>query len=241
MMRWMPVQAMVESEPLVLVIEDEAPIRRFLKITLTNHGYGFREALSGNEGIAKVASERPDLIILDLGLPDMDGLEVTRQLREWTTVPIIVLSARGQEQDKVDALDAGADDYLTKPFGVSELLARARVALRNAARLTANTVESDFIFGKIRVDLSRRRIFVDETEVHLTRIEYKLLTTLVKYAGKVVTHKQLLKEIWGQEYGEESNYLRVYMAHLRRKLETDAANPRHFITEPGIGYRLKTD
>lgn len=156
------VQRMVESQPLILVIEDEAPIRRFLKITLTNHGYIFREAMNGKEGIAKVASERPDLIILDLGLPDMDGLEVTRELRQCATIPIIVLSARGREKDKVDALDAGADDYLTKPFGVSELLARARVALRNAARLAVSKVESDFLFGNVRVDLARRRVFLDQ-------------------------------------------------------------------------------
>lgn len=232
---------MTESEALILVIEDEAPIRRFLKLSLTNHGYRFSEAETGKQGLLKVGSERPDLVILDLGLPDMDGLEVTRQLREWTTVPIIVLSARGQEKDKVEALDAGADDYLTKPFGVAELLARARVALRNAARLAADKVEADFQFGNVRVDLARRRVLVENSEVHLTRIEYKLLVFLIKYAGKVVTQKQLLKEIWGQEYGEESNYLRVYMAHLRRKLENDPAHPMFFITEPGVGYRLNVD
>lgn len=232
---------MTETEALILVIEDEAPIRRFLKLSLTNHGYRFSEAETGKQGLLKVGSERPDLVILDLGLPDMDGLEVTRQLREWTTVPIIVLSARGQEKDKVEALDAGADDYLTKPFGVAELLARARVALRNAARLAADKVDADFLFGNVRVDLARRRVFVEKSEVHLTRIEYKLLVFLIKYAGKVVTQKQLLKEIWGQEYGEESNYLRVYMAHLRRKLENDPAHPMFFITEPGVGYRLNVD
>lgn len=230
-----------DTQPIVLVIEDEAPIRRFLKVSMTNHGYIFREALTGSEGIAKAASEKPDVIILDLGLPDMDGLEVTRQVREWSTVPILVLSARGQEKDKVEALDAGADDYLTKPFGVSELLARLRVALRNAARLASNKDDSEYSFGNIRVDLAKRQVFRDSEELHLTRIEYKLLVMLVKYVGKVVTHNQLLKEIWGQEYGEESNYLRVYMAHLRRKLETDPAHPKYFITEPGVGYRLKVD
>jgi two-component system KDP operon response regulator KdpE len=232
---------MSETEALILVIEDEAPIRRFLKLSLTNHGYGFAEADTGKQGLMKVASERPDLVILDLGLPDMDGLEVTRQLREWTTVPIIVLSARGQEKDKVAALDAGADDYLTKPFGVAELLARARVALRNAARLATDQVDADFLFGNVRADLARRRVYVDQNEIHLTRIEYKLLVVLIKYAGKVVTQRQLLKEIWGQEYGEESNYLRVYMAHLRRKLESDPAHPKFLITEPGVGYRLDVD
>ncbi len=232
---------MSETEPLVLVIEDEAPIRRFLKMTLTDHGFTFKEALTGKEGLLKVATERPDLVILDLGLPDMDGLAVVRELREWSPVPIIILSAREQERDKVEALDAGADDYLTKPFGVAELLARARVALRNAARLANQNVESEFEFGNVKVDLGRRQVFADNEEVHLTRIEYKLLVTLVKYAGKVVTHNQLLREIWGQGYGDESNYLRVYMAHLRRKLEVDPAHPKHFITEVGVGYRLKVD
>lgn len=232
---------MADKEHMVLVIEDELAIRRFLKMTLTDHGYGFREACNGKDGIAKTASERPDLVILDLGLPDIDGLEVTRQLREWTNVPIIILSARGKEKDKVEALDLGADDYLTKPFGVPELLARVRVALRHAARIEAGQEEPDVKFGKIRVELSNRRVFVDDAEVKLTRIEYKLLVTLLKYSGKVVTHNQLLKEIWGQEYYDESNYLRVYMAHLRRKLETDPAHPKFFITEPGVGYRLRID
>src|SRR4030095_3390680 len=181
---------MSEAESLVLVIEDEAPIRRFLKMTLTDHGYGFKEALTGKDGVLKAAAERPDLVILDLGLPDMDGLDVVRELREWSTVPIIILSAREQERDKVQALDAGADDYLTKPFGVAELIARARVALRNAARLATQNVESEFEFGNVKVDLGRRQVFADQAEVHLTRIEYKLLVMLVKYAGKVVTHNQ---------------------------------------------------
>lgn len=232
---------MPDKELLILVIEDEQPIRRFLKLALTDHGYGFREAGNGNEGLAKVTQERPDLVILDLGLPDMDGLDLTRQLREWSSVPIIILSARGQEKDKVEALDAGADDYLTKPFGVPELLARVRVALRHAARLAAGQNEPIFSFGNILVDLSRRRVLVDQEEVKLTRIEYKLLTTLIKYSGKVVTHNQLLKEIWGQEYFDESNYLRVYMAHLRRKLEKDPAHPKYFITEAGVGYRLRIE
>lgn len=232
---------MPENDVVILVIEDEAPIRRFLKMTLTTEGYSFHEALDAKEGLAKAASDRPDIIILDLGLPDMDGLELTRQLREWCAVPIIVLSARGQEKDKVDALDAGADDYLTKPFGVNELLARVRVALRNSVRLKADSIESDFSFGNILVDFSKRRVFVNAEEIHLTRIEYKLLAILIKYAGKVVTHNQLLKETWGQGYGQESNYLRVYMAHLRRKLEDNPANPKFLTTEPGVGYRLKVD
>lgn len=232
---------MSDNNLLILVIEDEQPIRRFLKMALTDHGYGFVEAHSAKDGISKVANERPDLVILDLGLPDMDGLEVTRQLREWTSVPIIILSARGGEKDKVSALDAGADDYLTKPFGVAELLARVRVALRHSRRSESGSEMSEFAFGNVHVDFEHRLVLVDNQEVRLTRIEYKLLATLIKYAGKVVTHNQLLKEIWGQEYGEESNYLRVYMAHLRRKLETDSAHPKYLITEPGVGYRLKVD
>ena len=229
------------SQHLILVIEDEISIRRFLKMTLTDHGYAFREAENAHDGLRKVASERPDLVILDLGLPDGDGLDVTRQIREWSTVPIIILSARGHEKDKVQALDCGADDYLTKPFGVAELLARVRVALRHAARVASAQEESEFSFGEVKVDLSKRVVTLGGAEVKLTRIEYKLLTTLVKYVGKVVTHNQLLKEIWGQEYSEESNYLRVYMAHLRRKLEKDSAHPQFFITEAGVGYRLKVD
>ncbi len=234
-------QNMSGVQPIILVIEDEAAIRRFLKMTLNSHGYEFREALTGSEGLMKVGTDRPDLVILDLGLPDMDGLEVTKQLREWTAIPIIVLSARGQEKDKVDALDAGADDYLTKPFGVPELLARTRVALRHALRVQTNEAESEFLFGNVRVDFSKRLVFLDGEEAHLTRIEYKLLVTLVKYAGKVVTHNQLLREIWGSQYGEESHYLRVYMAHLRRKLEADPAHPKYLVTEPGVGYRLKVE
>lgn len=230
-----------DTHPIVLVIEDELPIRRFLKIALTDHGYDFREASTGKEGLSKAASEPPDLVILDLGLPDMDGLDVTCQLREWSRVPIIILSARGHEKDKVEALDAGADDYLTKPFGVLELLARVRVALRHAASVASGQSAAEFSFGNIRVDFGSRCVLLDGKEVHLTRIEYKLLLTLIKYAGKVVTHKQLLKDIWGHQYSEESNYLRVYMAHLRRKLEQDSAQPKHFLTEAGVGYRLKID
>jgi len=232
---------MTDINPVVLVIEDEAPIRRFLKVSLTDHGYVFKEALTGKDGLSKAASERPDLIILDLGLPDLDGLEVTTQLREWSTVPIIILSARGHEKDKVEALDAGADDYLTKPFGVSELLARIRVALRNAARLSSEKAESTFSFGDVKVDFGRRQVTVRNEEVHLTRIEYKLLSTLIKYAGKVVTHNQLLREVWGQNYGEESNYLRVYMSHLRKKIESDPARPKYLITEAGVGFRLEAE
>lgn len=225
----------------VLVIEDEAPIRRFLKTTLSSNGYDFSEATSGQEGMMKVASEKPDIIILDLGLPDMDGLEVTKQLREWTTTPIIVLSARGQEKDKVEALDAGADDYLTKPFGVAELMARARVALRRSTVAANGEQQSTFKFGDVEIDFLKRQVTDKGRELHLTPIEYRLLTTLVKFAGRVVTHNHLLREAWGAEYSAETHYLRVYMAQLRRKLEKNPAQPKYLITEPGVGYRLKVD
>lgn len=229
------------NAPIVLVIEDEAPIRRFLKIALSEHGFVFKEAINGNDGINFAALEKPDLIILDLGLPDMDGLEVTRRVREWSAVPIIVLSARGGDKDKVEVLDAGADDYLTKPFSVPELLARVRVALRHSARVSNDVDSSVFKIGNIKVDMVKRQVFLDETEVHLTPIEYRLLTVMVQHAGKVITHNQLLRQIWGDSYGDESHYVRVFMAQLRRKLEADSAHPKYLITEPGVGYRLKTD
>lgn len=229
------------TEPVILVIEDELPIRRFLRATLPAHGYRVLEAATGREGIAQVAAAQPDLILLDLGLPDVDGLEVTRRLREWSETPIIVLSARGQERDKVDALDAGADDYLTKPFGVGELLARLRVALRHAQRAGREGGESVFEVGELRVDLARRQVFVGAGEVHLTPTEYKMLTTFVQHAGKVLTHGQLLKAIWGPAYAAETTYLRVYMGQLRHKLEPDPTQPRYFITEPGVGYRLNVE
>ena len=232
---------MSESSPLVLVIEDEPQIRRFLRATLGAHSYRLVEAATAQEGLMHAATRQPDIVILDLGLPDLDGLELTQQLREWSTVPIIVLSARGQESDKVAALDAGADDYLTKPFGVGELLARMRVALRHAARTAQEPGEAVFTVGDLRVDLARRQVFVSDQEVHLTPIEYKLLTTLVRYAGKVVTHHQLLREVWGPGASGETHYLRVYMGQLRHKLEANPARPRYLVTESGVGYRLRTD
>ncbi|MBK9713530.1 MAG: response regulator [Kouleothrix sp.] len=232
---------MTETEPLILVIEDELAIRRFLRATLPSHGYRVLEAGTGRDGLAQAAAARPDLIILDLGLPDIDGLEITRSLREWSEVPIIVLSARGQERDKIAALDAGADDYLTKPFGVGELLARLRVALRHALRVAKEASDGVFTVGSVRVDLVRRQVFVGEADVHLTPIEYKILTTLIKHAGKVVTHNQILKEVWGPAYADETPYLRVYMGQLRHKLEADPARPRYLVTEPGVGYRLKVE
>ncbi len=232
---------MPESGPIVLVIEDEMPIRRFLRATLVNHGYRFAEAATAQEGLTQVATQKPDAVILDLGLPDLDGLEVTRRLREWTTLPIIVLTARGQEQDKVAALDAGADDYLTKPFGVNELLARIRVALRHAARTGQDSNEPIFKVGDLRIDLTRRQVFVKEAEVHLTPTEYRLLAVLVQHAGRVVTHHQLLAAVWGPGYENENNYLRVHMTQLRHKLEADPTRPRYVVTELGVGYRLKVE
>ncbi|NJL06303.1 MAG: response regulator [Chloroflexaceae bacterium] len=229
---------MTQMLPLVLVIEDEPPIQRFLRATLTSNGYRLVAAMNAHEGLSQAATRQPDIIILDLGLPDLDGLDVTQHLREWTHTPIIVLSARGQEQDKIAALDAGANDYLTKPFGVGELLARMRVALRLAARASTGTEMSVFQVHGLRVDLAHRRVFVETDEVHLTPREYGLLLVLVRYAGRVVTHRQLLKEAWGPGYTEASHYLRVYMGHLRRKLESDPTRPRYLLTELGVGYRL---
>ena len=232
----------MSADQLVLVIEDEPQIRRFLRATLTNHGYRLIEAINAQEGLAHAVTHNPALIILDLGLPDLDGLDVTRQVREWSDVPIVVLSARGQEQDKIAALDAGADDYLTKPFGVGELLARMRVALRHAQQASEASSEAPFFeVGDLKVDLARRQVTVANEEVHLTPIEYNLLRTLVQYAGKVVTQTQLLKEVWGPAYAAESHYLRVYMSQLRRKIEVDPARPRYLLTEPGVGYRLKAE
>jgi two-component system KDP operon response regulator KdpE len=225
----------------ILVVEDEPQMRRFLRATLTTNGYKMLEASTAQDGIRQASVQHPDLIILDLGLPDMDGLDVTRQLREWSNTPIIVLSARNQEHDKVMALDAGADDYLTKPFGTSELLARMRVALRHALRAAQGTDDPVFIAGELKVDVAHRQVFVGQAEVHLTPIEYKLLLILVQYAGKVVTQRQLLHDVWGPSYFSESHYLRVYMGQLRHKLEADPTRPRYLITEPGVGYRLKVE
>jgi two-component system KDP operon response regulator KdpE len=227
--------------PVVLVIEDEPPIRRFLRPTLASQGYRVVEAETGEDGLLQAATRQPDLVILDLGLPDLDGLQVIRRLREWTAIPIIVLSARGAEPDKVAALDAGADDYVAKPFAVGELLARARVALRHAANSGREPGEASFAVSDLRVDLARRRVWVGDTEVRLTPIEYRLLAVLIRHAGKVLTHRQLLQEVWGPGQVEQTHYLRVYMANLRRKLEADPARPRFLRTEPGVGYRLLTE
>ena len=227
--------------PVVLVIEDDPQIRRFLRASLGTHGYRLFEATAGETGLVEAATRQPDVVILDLGLPDIDGLEVIRRLREWTSLPIIVLSARGQERDKIAALDAGADDYVSKPFGVGELLARMRAALRHATRNPDDAGESTFSLGELHVDLPKRQVSVAGNQVHLTPIEYRLLTTLIRYAGKVLTHRQLLLEVWGPPYADQAHYLRVYMAQLRRKLEADPARPRYLLTEPGVGYRLASE
>ena len=226
---------------MVLLIEDEPQMRRFLRAALENEAYRLVEAATAREGLAQAAGRNPDVILLDLGLPDGDGIDVTRRIREWARTPIVVISARGQERDKVAALDAGADDYLTKPFGVGELMARLRVALRHAARAPGAPAEPVFAVGDLRVDLAHRRTFVADREVHLTPTEYKLLTTLIHHAGKVLTHRHLLREVWGPNAIEHSHYVRVYMTQLRHKLEADPARPRYLLTEPGVGYRLREE
>jgi len=232
-------QAVSPPGPLVLVVEDEAPVRRFLRAALTSNGYRIFECESGADAISQAAARNPDVVLLDLGLPDRDGLEVTRRLREWSHVPILVVSARGQERDKVDALDAGADDYVTKPFGVAELLARIRVALRHSQ--ATETGDPIFEVGDFKVDLGKRLATVAGEEVHLTPTEYRLLSILIRHAGKVVTHRQLLQEAWGAAHGAQVHYLRVYMAQLRHKLEPDPARPKRLLTEPGVGYRLRDE
>ena len=230
---------MTGAEPLILLVEDEPQMRRFLRVALEGSGYRYLEASTGQEGLNLAVQHRPDVVLLDLGLPDMDGLDLMSRLREWSRTPVIVISARGQESDKVGALDVGADDYLTKPFGTSELLARVRVALRHADPQAA--ADPIFVVGRWRVDLAKRLVLVNDQEVHLTPLEYKLFTTLIRHAGKVVTQRQLLKEVWGGVAGAQPLYLRVYMAQLRHKLEEEPSRPRHLQTEPGVGYRLKLD
>jgi len=227
--------------PLILLVEDELPIRRFLRTSLTSEDYRLVEAESGQQAIRLAAQQPPDLVILDLGLPDIDGQDVLRQLREWLRAPIIILSARDQEKQKVAALDNGADDYLTKPFSTAELLARIRVALRHASKVGSEAEASTFATGDLKVDLANRKVVVKDQEIHLTPLEYKLLTTLVKHAGKVLTHRFLLNEVWGPLHGRETHYLRVFMASLRRKIEEDASQPRYLITEQGVGYRFTAE
>lgn len=223
---------------LVLVIEDDRSMRRLLKAALENNGYRLIEAENGEEGLRQAATRTPDLVLLDLGLPDLDGLEVTRRLREWSAVPIIVLTARGQEADKIRTLDAGADDYVTKPFAVEELLARIRVSERHAAQRGEGREASELRVDSLAIDFVRRRVTVDEREVHLTPIEYRLLTALAQYQGRILTHEQLLKKVWGPGYTQQHHYVRVYMAQLRHKIERDPSRPRLLLSEPGVGYRL---
>lgn len=232
---------MTDPKALVLLVEDESQMRTFVRLTLAAHGYRVLEVETGREALQQAAAHTPDLVLLDLGLPDMDGLEVTKRLREWSVTPVIVLSARGQEHAKVEALDAGADDYLTKPFGSEELMARIRVALRHAARSTQDPMSAVVTVGALRIDFAKRLVFLDDAEVHLTPIEYKLLAALTKHAGMVMTHKQLLDQVWGPGHAHQMQYLRVYMAQMRRKLEENPAHPRYLLTEPGVGYRLKSE
>lgn len=225
----------------ILVIEDEPQMQKFLRAALASEGYKTLEATTGGAGVELARTHNPDLVLLDLGLPDIDGMEVTKQLRGWSNRPVIVISARGQEEDKIRALDVGADDYLTKPFGTGELMARIRVALRHRARAAEGRVEPILTVGELRIDLDKRQVFSGDREVHLTPNEYKLFAYLMKNAGKVLTHRQLLKEVWGAAYASQTHYLRVYMVQLRHKLEADPTRPRYLVTEPGVGYRLRVD
>lgn len=230
---------MAKTDPVIIVIEDDPSIRRFLRTSLGTHGFNVFEADTGKQGLVEAGVRKPDLVILDLGLPDMDGVDVIKAIRVWSAVPIIILSARSSEQRKIDALDVGADDYLTKPFGFGELLARIRVALRHSIRPQEHIPDDIFITANLKVDLLNRVVSIDDQEVHLTPIQYRLLTVLVKHAGKVMTHQQILNEVWGPSYQENAHYLRIYMSQLRQKLETDPTQPKFLLTESGVGYRLK--
>jgi two-component system KDP operon response regulator KdpE len=221
----------------ILVIDDEKQIRRMLKAALEGCGYNIAEAAFGHDGLNQAAIFHPDLIILDLGLPDMGGIEVIKRLREWTKIPIIILSVREHEDDKIDALDAGADDYVTKPFSMGELLARLRVALRHVAKTDDEPILN---FGGLTVDLAHRNVMLRGEEIKLTPTEYELLKFLALQADRVVTHRQLLRTIWGPNYQEQTHYLRIYIGQLRHKIETDPSQPTYIITEPGVGYRLVT-
>ena len=225
--------------PLILIVEDDPQLRRFLRTALGAQDYRLVEAGTVKEALIAATTHNPELILLDIGLPDGDGIELTRRVREWSRVPVIVISARGREDDKVAALDAGADDYLTKPFGVNELLARIRVALRHALSSASGPGEPVLEIGPLRLDLTRREVLVSGAQVHLTPLEYRLLSLLAQNAGKVLTHRQILKEVWGPGSVSETHYLRVFMAQLRRKVEPDPARPRLLLTEPGVGYRMR--
>jgi two-component system KDP operon response regulator KdpE len=227
------------TETVILIIEDDPHIRKFLKTGLATHNFKIFEATTAQAGITEAADRKPDLIILDLGLPDMDGIQVVRALRQWTALPIIILSARSAEHSKIEALDAGADDYLIKPFSLGELLARIRVALRHAVSTREQDQSGIFENEGLKVDLINRQVLIDGREIHLTPIQYRLLVMMVRNAGRVLTHQQILKEIWGPTYTENAHYLRIYMSQLRQKIEVDPAQPKYLLTESGVGYRLK--
>jgi two-component system KDP operon response regulator KdpE len=226
--------------PVAIVVEDEPQIRRFVRGALEAEGWQVHEATGVRQGLTEAGTRKPDLVVLDLGLVDGDGLDLLRDLRSWSGVPVIVLSARSQEQDKIDALDAGADDYLTKPFGVGELLARVRANLRRPRSISSEDGEPVFRFGDVEIDRVARLVRKGGQEIHLTPIEYRLLSVLTAHAGRVLTHRQLLRQVWGPAHAEQSHYLRVYMAHLRQKIETDPSQPAYLLTETGVGYRLLT-
>ncbi len=230
---------MNESKSLILLVEDDEQTRRFLKGSLIHKGWRIIEADNGKTGLAMIKNNNPDLVILDLGLPDMDGISVTKRLRQLTDIPVLILSARSQEQNKIMALDAGADDYLTKPFGTGELHARLQALLRRINR----TIPGSEIFetGQLKVDLAQRKVFMADNEVRITPIEFRLLSILIRQAGLVVTHRQMLKEVWGAEHVHDQHYLRIYMGQLRHKLEINPARPRYLLTEVGVGYRLAMD
>ena len=221
----------------VLVIDDEPQIRKLLKVSLGAHGYDVHESMSGMDSVVQAADIKPDLVILDLGLPDIDGKEVVRRLREWSDVPILILTARDQEKEKIDALDAGADDYITKPFSMGELLARMRVSVRRSAHVGEDPVIQ---CGDLSIDLAQRRVTVDAQEIKLTPTEYDIIKILAQNAGKVLTHRQLLKAVWGDTYSDDTHYIRVYIGQLRRKIEPNPTQPRYIVTESGVGYRLMT-
>ena len=229
---------MSENQTKILVIDDEQSIRRFLRVALAAREYTVIEAATGHEGLSAAINSKPDIIILDLGLPDIDGVEVTRLLRQWAQIPIIIISVRGSENDKIAALDAGADDYLTKPFSVGELLARLRAALRRISQIQSEDIFSN---GELKVDLARRIVTIADSEVQLTPNEYDLLRVLIAHSGRVLTHRQLLREVWGKTYEEEFHILHVNISNLRRKIESNPARPQYIITEPGVGYRFKTN
>ena len=228
---------MSENKLTVLIVDDEQSIRRFLRVSLESQKYAIFEASTGQDALAKVVSEKPDIVVLDLGLPDMDGVDITRLIRQWTQIPIIILSVRNSEKDKIAALDAGADDYLSKPFSVGELLARLRVASR---RLSQPGNEPVFILDNLKVDLSKRSVTIEHRNIQLTPTEYDILKVLVVHAGRVLTHQHLLREVWGAEYADELHMLHVNISNLRRKIEPDPSRPRFIVTEPGVGYRLRT-